>query len=236
MMKNAVRILTAALAASLLATAASAQSISPLAKKAEPIPVVAEGMAPLSVTSSVSDFGDKTALIFDGDLETSVKATYGEEDETNVFTIRAATGIPQALSAFALVTKSEDRTRLTVRVFGTNDSTETEWTPLTLHPPVVKTGEWHVFNLTEPEGGWEKAEKYAFYRIEIEITEGRGFTLGECMLIRPDLGEPELAYGAVESVEPGQTPPIVAVEKEEAEKPENPVRYRFGLNFPGLRK
>lgn len=247
-MKNASRILTAVLLGALLAVSATAAETSAetAAKVAEPIPVVAEGMKPLPVTSSLADSGEDTAVLFDNDTATSLDLTFDEEAETKTFTLRMASGIPQPLSAVALVTSSGEGGVLTVRIWGTNDSTEKEWTPLSFHAPVVKTGEWNIFNLTEPEGGWQNAEKFAFYRLELTVEEASSFTLSECLLIRPDLGEPELVYETVDAVDEGQTPPVTAVEAESAEEtepaiadeeaPALPRRLRFGLFFPGIMK
>ena len=237
-MKNASRILTAVLLGALLAVSASAAETA--AKVAEPIPVVADGMKPLAVTSSLADSGEDTAVLFDNDTATSLDLTFDEEAGTKTFTLRMAAGIPQPISAVALVTSSGEGGVLTIRIFGTNDSTEKEWTPLSFHAPVVKTGEWNIFNLTEPEGGWKNAEKFAFYRLEITLEEASSFTLSECLLIRPDLGEPELTYETVDAVEEGETPPVTAVEAEPAiadeEAPALPRRLRFGLFFPGIMK
>ena len=172
-MKNAIRILSALAAAAVMATSASAlcPGASPLLlKRAEPIPVIAKGMTVLPVTSSVSDSGEDTAVLFDNDTSTGIDAV-SDEDGTVSFTIRAAAGIPQTLSAVALVVSSPDEATVSCRIWGTNDSTEAEWTPLALHYPVIKTGEWRVLNLAEPEDGWSAAEKYAFYKIEITAEE-----------------------------------------------------------------
>ena len=237
-MKNASRILTAVLLGALLAVSASAAETA--AKVAEPIPVVADGMKALAVTSSLADSGENTAVLFDNDTASSLDLTFDEEAETKTFTLRMAAGIPQPLSAVALVTSSGEGAVLTVRLWGTNDSTEKEWTPLSFRAPVVKTGEWNIFNLTEPEGGWKNAEKFAFYRLEITVEEASSFTLSECLLIRPVTGEPELFYETVDAVEEGQTPPVTAAEAEPAiadeEAPAMPRRLRFGLFFPGIMK
>ena len=233
MMKNVSRILTAALLGAFLAVSASAAL--PGAKQAEPIPLVPEGMKSLTVTSSLADSGEETGVLFDGDTATALELTFDEAAETKTFTLRMAAGIPQPLSAFALVTSSGEGAVLTVRIWGTNDSTEKEWTPLTLRSPVVKTGEWSVIALTEPEGGWKNAEKFAFYRIEITVEEASSFTFGECMLISPVLDEPELAYETVDVVEEGSTPPVTAVPGED-DVPALPRRLRFGLFFPGVMK
>ena len=58
-MKNTIRTLTALAAALLMATAAAAASETD--KQAKPLPVIADGMAPLTVTSSASDFCPDTA-------------------------------------------------------------------------------------------------------------------------------------------------------------------------------
>ncbi len=238
MMKHTVRMLTAALCCALLAVTVSAQGTGakpPVPDKtAEPIPVIAEGMTALPVTSSMADSGEDTAVLFDDDTTTGLVLTYDAESETKTFTLRTASGIPQALSSFALVTSSTEKTVLTVRVWGTNDSTEKEWTPLSMRSPVVRTGEWRIFHMTEPEGGWEKAEKYAFYRIELTAEEGGSFTFSECLLIRPVTGEPELFYETVDAVEEGQTPPVTAVSV--PVEPSAPRHARFGLFFPGIMK
>ena len=238
MMKHTVRILTAIAAAALLTVSASAQGTGakpPVQDKtAEPIPVIAEGMTALPVTSSIADSGEDTAVLFDHDTTTGLSLTYEAESETKTFTLRTASGIPQALSSFALVTSSGDGTMLTVRVWGTNDSTEKEWTPLTMRSPVTRTGEWRVFRMTEPEGGWEKAEKYAFYRIELTAEEGGSFTFSECLLIRPVTSAPELFYVTADVVEEGQTPPVAAVSI--PAEPSVLRRARFGLFFPGIMK
>ena len=228
-MKKAIRALTAALLAVLLAAGASAALPG---RPAEPLPVVPDGMEPLTVTSSLADSGEETGVLFDGDTATALELTFDEAAGTKTFTLRMATGIPQPLSAFALVTDAGKGAVLNIRIWGTNDSTEKEWTPLSIHAPVVKTGEWNVFTLTEPEGGWQNAAKYAFYRLEITVEDDLSFTFGECRLIRPVTDEPELFYETVEVVEEGQTPPVAAAE----ESPALPRRLRFGLFFPGIMK
>ena len=235
-MKTLFRTLTAAAAAFLMATSASAvfTDASPaLLKQAEPIPVVAKGMAPVAVTSSVADFTADTSPLFDGKADTSVDVDLKGEGTSVV--LRAATGFPTALSAVALITSSENEAQLTVRIWGTNDSTEKEWTPLSFALPVVRTGDWRILNITEPEGGWEKAEKYAFYKIEFTSASETGFTFCECLLIRPDLGEPVLSYGSAEVVPVGQTPPVISSADKE---PENilPRKISRGLFFPGFTK
>ena len=228
-MKTTLRILCAALAAVLLCSAAYAQ-MPPPSLQAKPLPVIPDGMLALPVQSAVDENGQGVAVLFDGKVDTGV--TVGEEKRS--FTLRTATGLPFVLSAFAAVTTAEKGTLLTVKVWGTNDNLENEWTPLTLTFPVVKTGDWRVFSLSKPEGGWGKAEKYAFYKIEISLTEGTEFTLSECLLIMPDLGEPLMTFGYAEVVEEGQTPPVVPVEETPAET--LPRRLRFGLFYPGWMK
>ena len=241
-MKTVIRTLTAAAAALLMAVSASAAvpDVSPaLLGKAEPIPVVAKGMAPIVVTTSVSDFCEDTSPLFDGKTDTAVKVAVSEEK--NAVTLRAATGgFPQALSAIALVTSSDNEAQLTVRVWGTNDSTEKDWTPLSFSLPVVRTGDWRILNITEPAGGWEKATKYAFYKIELSCDTEGGFTFGECLLIRPDLGEPLLSYGSAEIVQEGHTPPVISKPSKTAPEsepaPSVPRRVSRGLFFPGFTK
>lgn len=242
-MKNAIRILTAVAAALLMATAASAASAaSPEPDKlAKPIPVVADGMAPLIVTSSVADFCPDTSVLFDGKADTSVEVSIDEESVDSVFTLKTATGLPEALSAVALITESRTNAELRVRIWGTNDSLEKEWTPLSFSLPVVKTGDWRILNLTEPEGGWKNAVKYAFYKIEFSFDVGTSFDFAECLLIRPELGEPRLSYGSAEVVEEGQTPPVISSPAEPAAEAEPeartlPRRLTRGLFWPGYTK
>ena len=237
-MKNVFRTLTALTAALLMAVSASA--VSPGAtpamfKKAEPIPVVAKGMIPLRVTSSLADFCKDTAPLFDGRTDTSVEVAIDEETVDSAFTLCTAVGIAQPLSAVAVITESGTNAQLNVRISGTNDSSQKEWTPLALSGPVVKTGDWTVLNLSEPENGWKDAERYAFYKIEFSFDAGTSFTFTECLLIRPDLGEPVLTYESVESVPVGQTPPIVPAYPEDAE-PVLPRAISRGLLLPGFTK
>jgi len=238
-MKNAIRTLTALAAALLMATAASAAAETD--KQAKPLPVIADGMAPLTVTSSTSDFCADTAVLFDGKADTFTALSIDEETVDKVFTLKTATGIPEALSAVALITKSDNGAELNVRIWGTNDSLEQEWTPLSfsLTKPIVQTGDWHVLNLAEPEGGWKNAVKYAFYKIELSLNAGTSADFSECFLIRPDLGEPKLAYESVEAVEEGQTPPVVAVSVPAEPEPAAsvlPRRLSRGLFWPGFTK
>lgn len=242
-MKNAIRTLTALAAALLMATAASAAAETD--KQAKPLPVIADGMAPLTVTSSTSDFCEDTAVLFDGKTDTFTTLSIDEETVDKVFTLKTATGIPEALSGVALITKSSGGAEVNVRVWGTNDSLENEWTPLSfsLSKPIVKTGDWHVLNLAEPEDGWKNAEKYAFYKIELSLNAGTSVDFSECLLIRPDLGEPKLTYGSAEMVEEGQTPPVIVVSAPAEPEPEAepaakvlPRHLSRGLFWPGYTK
>ena len=229
-MKKALRILCAVLSAVLLASSASAAAPGIDAK---PLSVVPNFMKVLNVTSSITDDNRDTSVLFDGDTSTGFTVTFPADTETATFTLRTSTGLPAVLSALAVTGSAPEGTVMNIRILATNDNTEQEWTALTLRYPVTAADEWRVVKIAMPEGGWQNAEAYTFYRIEIQSVYKVPFALNEVLLITPDLGAPEMTYASVEVVEEGETPPIIQA-FDLANK--LPRKLRWGLAFPGFMK
>lgn len=206
-MKSPFRALAAVLCAALfagsvLATSASAFFVfSPDASSSVP-----DGMLRLPVTSSMADAGYDTAVLFDGSLSDAPVISFTKDAPS--FTLKTAFGIPKVLSAFSLYTEKSSGGLVKIAVYGTNDNTEQKWTPVTTASHTING--WTTVLISEPSGGWSKAEKYAFYKFVFTMDTGSSLTLSEMNLFRPD-GLTEYVYGFALSVTPGSTPPIVEI-------------------------
>lgn len=215
-------LLASALAAAMLLTvnAAAEEDVESAQPETEPaVATITEvGLRRLPVTSALAEGAETGNLsaLFDGKADTKIDVDLTEAEE-KVFTLNTSSGVPQTLAAFGILTDGAPGTLVTLQVYGSNDSLLKEWTPLPLIQSVGEQNGFKVFHIEKTVQDWADAESYVFYRFVFTVDAGDGsgngigFTLSEVVLLRPDSDEPDLVYAVVESVEPGEFPPLVPV-------------------------
>ena len=248
-MKKTVYFAAALAAILCLGVSASAEGVIVTPRAADPIPAPAaaeveeaeeevkedisftipDGMKILRVTSSLTytenAAGPGAAPLYDGDLETTIKLDF-EPTEPHWLSVRMAVGVRQTLTGFAYIMEGEPGTVVTIRMYGTNDSTQSSWTTLGLNQEAIDENGWKILTID-----WEgETEKYSFYRLDITIDKGDTLTLSELRLLKP-ADEPEYAFEHLESVEPGELPPVVEIVEEEPAEETSSFLYRGILPF-----
>lgn len=241
----------ALLAVNVNAAAAETTSVAE-STSTEIAPLVLEDMERIIVTSSDSKINGShkvaTANFFDGNLSTGCTFVVEEDVEevpeeneaveavevseeieeelkdcgvenSNTLSIYTATRVPEALQAIAGLFDGEKGTILGISVYATNDSLLIDWKQLTLKNPIEKIGEYDVLRIAN------YPQKYSFYRIDITVEEGSGFTLNELLLYKNVTNEPITYYESDGEVEAGETPELVEIPR----KKDPP---QFGLFLP----
>ena len=227
------RSIAAALAAALLlalpvsAAGTAGQPEAPAAETAETAAkaaVISEvGKRRLPVTSAMSEGAGQLSLraLFDGRADTGVKVDLtGAEDKT--FRLYTSSSVPQTLAAFGVLTDGTPGTLVTLHVYGTDDSTLAEWTPVPLIGSVDEQNGFRVFHIQNPYSDWKDAPAFTFYRFDFTVDAGDsgenagiGFNVSEVVLLRPESDEPDLKWDLGDSVDLGELPPLVPVNPEE---------------------
>ena len=218
-MKKTALIALALSAAAMLAVNASAEDAAPAEKPAETaaVTVTEVGLRRLPVTSALTEGADcgPVSVLFDG-LSDAAMTVDLAESEDKTFTLTTSSGVPQTLAAFGVLTDSVPGAQVTLRVWGSNDSLLKEWTPLPLIQSVGEQNGFKVFHIQNTAADWKSVQSYAFYRFEFTADFGdtgvTAYNLREVILLRPVSDEPDMVYATVDSVEPGELPPLVPVE------------------------
>ncbi|MCR4905589.1 MAG: hypothetical protein K6A33_05860 [Clostridiales bacterium] len=226
MKKIALIVLVLAAAMLFIAHAAADAPVAPAEVAAEPAAIVSEvGLRRLPVTSAMVEGADAgpVTVLFDGRSEPAMVVDLKDSPD-RVFTLTTSSGVPQTLAAFGILTDGAPGAKITLRVFGSNDSLLKEWTPLPLIQSVGEQNGFKMFHLEKTTADWKDVPAYAFYRFEFTADFGDGseatsYNLREVILLRPESDEPDMVYAIVEAVEPGELPPLVPASAAEEEAP-----------------
>lgn len=231
-------------AAALLTVPVSAEDAA-FANDATPIAVAAIKKAPelklkdrtqIKVTSSDAAVPGASGSIvsgifFDGYLSTGFTASFvdlpadAETDEAGnpvipenaetasakILSVYTATRTPEAVRSIAAILAGDGQTVLGVSVYGTNDSLQLDWTQLDLKSPAGINGPYTVFEIES------EAERYSFYRIDIEVVSGSTFTLSELLLYKDADDTAVYRYESDGEVAAGETPKLVEVPEEKVD-------------------
>lgn len=220
-----IGMLALSLAASvLLSTAAFAADVENDGVSA----TVVEGKERVTVASSVSDLGAEYDIsnIFDSDSSTGLMFSFGEENETKVVNIYTALSGRAVADTYALMVGGESGTVIAVNVYGTNDSTLSDWYQLQVVNPAVEQDGFKVFEVKE------FARKYAYYRFEFVLLSGEYFTISELALYCDEGDSVVTKYVSDGEVEEGTSPASVEVPlAPKSEKKAIPIFDVFGVRY-----
>ena len=225
----------------------------------EKAPIEIDGLQLIKVTSSDSAIPGtneriKTSFLFDGLAATGcsvefIETAEGEEADENLpvasektVTIYTSSGVPNALEALSLMLEAEKGSLISVNLYGTNDNLLLDWTQLSfenLYGDNDGRSEYNIFKVADGD------EKFVFYRIDLTVVKGSGFTLREIGLYKDAADTAEYHYESVDVLEAGDTPELVMdvpaeeapVEEVPEEEPAEEMREvpMFGLDcLPGM--
>ena len=216
-------------------------------------PLVIEGLAPIKGISSDSSVGGTqeridTDLIFDGLSMTGcsvefLEAAEGEEiDETiptvddKSVTVFVSTRVPTALEAVSLLMDAEKGSLISVELYATNDNLLLDWTQLSFENLYGDNGDFGDYQVFFVAG---EIAKYTFYRIDLKVIEGTGFTLNELDLYKDAADTAVYTYESFDYLEAGDTPELILVTPEEPAEEEKADEFvsvpAFGIgSLPGM--